>query len=99
MTRCNRESACVQALRVWLVRSGVKVGRCGATPEPGGSWPMRILARRLRRSGRRWLKCLRGQMMECVNSTGERCSSSVVSNGRVELLDERRICKDQDDQL
>ncbi len=37
--------------------------------------------------------------MECVNSTGERCSSNVVSNGRVELLDERRICKDQDDQL
>ena len=58
-TRRDRESACVQALRVRLVRSGVEVGRCSATSEPGRSWSMRVLTRRLRRSGRRWLKYLR----------------------------------------
>ena len=59
MTRRNRESASIQALRIWLIRSGVEVGRCSAASEPGGSWAMRILARCFRRSRRRWLKRLR----------------------------------------
>ena len=33
--------------------------------------------------------------MKWLNSTGIRCSSSVVSNGGAELLDERRICEGQ----
>ena len=37
--------------------------------------------------------------MECVHSTGVSCSSSIVSDRRIELLDERRICKDQMNQL
>ncbi len=35
-------------------------------------------------------------MMKCLNSTRVRCSSSVVRCA--ELLDERRICKDQESQ-
>lgn len=38
-------------------------------------------------------------MMKCLNSTRVRCSSSVVRNRCAELLDERRICKDQESQL
>lgn len=34
-------------------------------------------------------------MMECVDGTGVSCSSSVVSGRCIELLDERRICKNQ----
>lgn len=37
--------------------------------------------------------------MECVDSLKVRCSSRVVSNRCVELLDERRVCKDQESQL
>ena len=59
MTRRDRESACIQALRIRLVGGGVEIGRCSTTSEPGRSWPMRVLTRRLGHSGRRWLKCLR----------------------------------------
>ena len=47
MTRRDRESACIHALRVRLVGSGVEVGRCSATSEPGRTWSMRVLTRRL----------------------------------------------------
>ena len=40
MTRRNGESACVQALWVWLIGSGAEVGRCSAASELGGPWPV-----------------------------------------------------------